>query len=308
MGLAALAVLVLLLVTVCQYPHELLAAAALTAPVGWAWPGFMLAVESNRRWGRTPPVRSARSDYSRVLNFITAPNNALIRAAAPRTRPIYSRAEMNALFPQHRLFEAYYPEIRAEAEALLAASEPGAEALSIPRFEELDPNQKLITDPVKRWRTFVLKFYGPENRANCARCPVTASLVRACPQVKAAMFSILDPGYRIPPHRGPSCAALRYHLAVIVPEQEPGSAGCFIRVDGTPYFWRNGEGVLFDDTYVHEVLNDTSRPRVVLFCDVQRRDLTPGVQALEDAILNDPAVQRYFARYNRKNEKAVAAD
>src|SRR5262249_35076411 len=34
--------------------------------------------------------------------------------------------------------------------------------------------------------------------------------------------------------------------------------------------WRDGEGVLFDETYVHWVEHDSEQPRVILFCDVER--------------------------------------
>jgi beta-hydroxylase len=49
-----------------------------------------------------------------------------------------------------------------------------------------------------------------------------------------------------------------------------------ILVDGRRYSWRDGEDVLFDDTYVHEVANESAtRPRVVLFCDVEARMAGP---------------------------------
>ena len=50
----------------------------------------------------------------------------------------------------------------------------------------------------------------------------------------------------------------------------PNSDACRILVDGVPYAWRDGEGVLFDETYLHWVENDTDETRIVLFCDVER--------------------------------------
>jgi beta-hydroxylase len=58
---------------------------------------------------------------------------------------------------------------------------------------------------------------------------------------------------------------MRYHLCL----QSAGD-GCFIKVDGEKYSWKDGEDVLFDDTFVHEVKNDADKTRIVLFCDVQR--------------------------------------
>lgn len=43
-----------------------------------------------------------------------------------------------------------------------------------------------------------------------------------------------------------------------------------IRVAGQAYTSKEGEGVLFDDSWPHEVVNDASEPRVVLIVDVPR--------------------------------------
>jgi beta-hydroxylase len=36
------------------------------------------------------------------------------------------------------------------------------------------------------------------------------------------------------------------------------------------YAWRDGEDVMFDETYVHWVKNETEKTRVILFCDIER--------------------------------------
>ena len=41
-------------------------------------------------------------------------------------------------------------------------------------------------------------------------------------------------------------------------------------MDGEPYSWRDGESVVFDETYVHEAYNKTQQNRIILFCDVER--------------------------------------
>jgi beta-hydroxylase len=41
-------------------------------------------------------------------------------------------------------------------------------------------------------------------------------------------------------------------------------------VDGEPYSWRDGEAVVFDETYVHHAANATATSRIILFCDVER--------------------------------------
>ena len=98
-------------------------------------------------------------------------------------------------------------------------------------------------------------------------CPQTAALLARLPGLQNAWFSILAPHYHIPPHRGPTRAVVRAHLALKVPAQ---AQDCWIRVADERYSWREGEVVLFDDTYEHEVRNDTDETRVVLFIDVLR--------------------------------------
>jgi beta-hydroxylase len=82
-----------------------------------------------------------------------------------------------------------------------------------------------------------------------------------------AMFSILSPRKHILDHRGPYKGVLRYHLGLIVP-REPEA--CRIRVGEDIRHWEAGKSMIFDDTFNHEVWNDTDETRVVLFLDVLR--------------------------------------
>ena len=40
---------------------------------------------------------------------------------------------------------------------------------------------------------------------------------------------------------------------------------------GEVYHWKNGEGILFDDTYLHDAKNDSDEVRVVLWLDVRKK-------------------------------------
>ncbi|EEP96243.1 Aspartyl/Asparaginyl beta-hydroxylase [Yersinia aldovae ATCC 35236] len=97
-------------------------------------------------------------------------------------------------------------------------------------------------------------------------CPYTTELLRGLPSVKAAMFAELPDGSRLPRHRDPYAGSLRYHLGLITPNDDR----CFIDVDGTPYSWRDGDGVLFDETYIHYAENQSGQDRLILFCDIER--------------------------------------
>jgi len=42
-------------------------------------------------------------------------------------------------------------------------------------------------------------------------------------------------------------------------------------VNGERYFWKNGEGIIFDDNYLHDAANESDEVRVVLWLDLRRK-------------------------------------
>ena len=52
---------------------------------------------------------------------------------------------------------------------------------------------------------------------------------------------------------------LRFHLGL----STPNSDDCFIIINGEKYSWRDGEGILLDDTYEYEVHNNTDETRII---------------------------------------------
>ncbi len=116
------------------------------------------------------------------------------------------------------------------------------------------------------WKRFYLKWYGAPLPSAQALCPKTVALVESLPSVNAAMFALLPPGGRLNRHRDPFAGSLRYHLGL----STPNSDACRIFVDGEPYSWRDGQDVLFDETFIHSAENKTDVTRIILFCDVER--------------------------------------
>ncbi|WP_077045137.1 aspartyl/asparaginyl beta-hydroxylase domain-containing protein [Pseudomonas sp. KK4] len=136
----------------------------------------------------------------------------------------------------------------------------------LPNFQDISKDQRNITQDDK-WKTFFLYGYGYKMDKNCARCPDTTRIVEAIPGMFTAFFSILAPGKHIPLHRGPYNGLLRVHLGLVVPEPREK---CRIQVADQIRHWERGQCLIFDDTYRHQVWNDTSGTRVVLFLDVER--------------------------------------
>ena len=63
------------------------------------------------------------------------------------------------------------------------------------------------------------------------------------------------------------------HLPLIVPSD------CALVVGGEKHEWREGQVVVFDDTYEHEAWNRSSQVRVVMIFDIWNPYLTEAEQA-----------------------------
>lgn len=155
---------------------------------------------------------------------------------------------------------AHWREIRAELLPLLE------ERAAIPALGEISPDHKRIAVD-NSWKSFFFEGYGFRAEKNIARCPKTAALLDKVPDLVVAFFSIMEPGTHVPPHRGLTKAWLNCHLGMVVPA---GPGKCAMEVAGETVEWREGEWLVFDETNRHQVWNERSEPRVVLFLQVRR--------------------------------------
>lgn len=215
----------------------------------------------------------------------------------------------NDRFPWIAEVEASWTTIRDELERVLEDRE------GLPNFQDISKDQIEITDD-DRWKTLFLYGYGFEAKLGVELCPRTAALMRQIPGMTTAMFSILYPRKHILDHRGPYKGVLRYHLGLIVPRD---AQACRIRVGEDIRHWEEGQSMVFDDTYNHEVWNDTDETRVVLFVDVLRPLPSPWSQVnraivraigyspfVLDAKRNQEAWERRY-RERRQSQQAAAA-
>ncbi len=126
------------------------------------------------------------------------------------------------------------------------------------------------------WKRFYLKWYEDPLPSARELCPRTVALLESIPTVHGAMFAMLPPGGKLGVHRDPYAGSLRYHLGL----STPNSDDCRIVVDGESYAWRDGEPVIFDETFIHWAENRTGTPRMILFADVERPLTSRAVTAL----------------------------
>ena len=199
-----------------------------------------------------------------LRRFVKVNGKRLVRAIAgaqsrsstvPDT-PVLS----NAHFPITEELAANWETIRDEARAILAFRD------EIPGFQDISPDQYRLAKG-DNWKTHVLFGFGERLETNTQLTPVTADLLERVPNLQTAMFSILAPGYHIPAHKGVTKGILRGHLGLIVPREREK---CRIRIHDRIVPWKEGEVFVFDDTYEHEVWNETDEERVILIFDFDR--------------------------------------
>jgi aspartyl/asparaginyl beta-hydroxylase (cupin superfamily) len=179
------------------------------------------------------------------------------------------------LFPGLIELEAASEAIRAEFDALIAAE--AAEMVPYVQYPERIPvRQWKELNNNRQWTAIHLLQNGRPVEANARHCPQTIEAISRIdqPQVPGAspvaMFSLLAPRTRIPPHTGVANTRLVCHLPLIVPRD------CGFRCGATTREWQVGEAFVFDDTIEHEAWNDSDELRVVLILDVWPPALGPG--------------------------------
>jgi aspartate beta-hydroxylase len=118
-----------------------------------------------------------------------------------------------------------------------------------------------------------------------ARCPVLAGIVREIPEVLSASISFLAPGKHIPAHRGPFRGVLRFYLGLSMPHTADGGLAAVLRIAGQDYRVGDGGYLLWDDTFEHEVWNDSDQLRSVLLLDVWRRGMPIDMQILSRLVI-----------------------
>jgi len=201
------------------------------------------------------------TDHSTLM----APYNALMYLfSAVPNRPY---VEISG-FPELASLAENWQTIRREAQQLL---DSGCIRFAA-TYNDLGFNSFFKTG----WKRFYVKWYDEPLPSAKSLCPRTAELVESIPGINAAMFALLPPRTKLGAHRDPFAGSLRYHLGLVTPNSDL----CRIVVDGEPYVWRDGEPVMFDETFIHIAENRSDVTRIILFCDIERPLRTRLVRAL----------------------------
>lgn len=167
--------------------------------------------------------------------------------------------------------EARTPQVLQELLQLMPESAAGERVFST---EALAAQNLRGTRGAPSWTGHYFYRHGERRDDHCAACPITSAALDRLPlcHVPAhgpeVLFSLFTPGTHLLAHRGVTNTRLVGHLPLIIPSD------CALKVGGEEHVWREGQVVVFDDTYEHEAWNHSPDLRVVMIFDIWNPYLT----------------------------------
>lgn len=199
-------------------------------------------------------------------------------------------------FPQHTIFEdpAVFQRIQQELDAIP----------NLPAITDALRAQQYIGGEDRGWKLLPIKLMGHVIPANAAKVPYLMSLVEQCPEIVTVMYSVIDGGKHIPIHTGYFKGIIRYHLGIHVPESDK----VWIEVHKQKYHWREGEGVMFDDKFPHEVFHQGRLSRAVLWFDIKREFKQQWLNRWTDRQLEQVSNSTFITSLNKKSETQYNID
>ncbi len=228
------------------------------------------------RWFEGLPNKKKKKWFTKSVNryFVLLENLGLLRRTVAYDRDYHRQ------YPGLDRLEANYADVREECLALLGIKDQLTDMTALGAGYT---NGGIHT---AQWKAFMFKSGNRFIEENCVQAPKTTALLRGIPGMETAFFSILDPRQYITPHWGYYKGYMRYHLGVIIPDNN-AEQKCWLRVNdnraqnalkdkdqiafGEKYHWHDGEGIVFDDNYLHDASNESDQVRVVLWLDLRRK-------------------------------------
>lgn len=216
-----------------------------------------------QRLGRQREALNVYEDGAKKKLFLSKYQRSLYNVDNLKSRPFWT-VEQTTFASSLQLIGSQWSAIRDEGMKLLNAEG---------NFKDEAENLRDTGD----WKQFELFARGNRVPNNCAKAPITCKTVeqfaaaRTCKrgQVK---FSVMHPGTHVWPHCGPTNCRVRAHLGLKVP------SGTFLRVAEQTRSWENGQWLIFDDSFEHEVWHNGTGTRLVLIVDFWHPDLTETQQ------------------------------
>jgi Aspartyl/Asparaginyl beta-hydroxylase len=158
-----------------------------------------------------------------------------------------------------------------------------------------DDDYAIYGPPDSRWMIHFLYHMGVDLEPLTKTCPRTFEIVRGLPRVCLdypwgdALFSVHTSDAHLAAHCSIDNLRIRCHLGIQVP------SGCEMRVGTEIRGWQEGKGLIFEDSFEHEVWNRGTARRAVLIVDFWHPDLTDAeIRALTAGFRKSEVRQIFF--------------
>lgn len=142
-------------------------------------------------------------------------------------------------------------------------------------YSQLRDDEWLTYGPMgDRWKLHLFYHMGVDLEGDSGRCPRTSALVKRLPRVCLdypwgdVAFSVHSSDAHLEAHCSIDNLRVRCHLGIEVPPN------CEMRVGTEIRGWQVGRGLLFEDSFEHEVWNRGKSRRGILIIDFWHPDLT----------------------------------
>ncbi|ESO95209.1 hypothetical protein LOTGIDRAFT_144765, partial [Lottia gigantea] len=220
---------------------------------------FFALGDAYYRIGQPEQARKVYEEGAELKVFASADQRSLYNVPNLTARPFWTAKE-TGYQASIQLLKDNWKTIRDEG---LANMDP-----KLGTFIDENENLREAGD----WKLFTLYRQGRKIEANCRKVPKTCALLEKIPDATSnkrgqIKFSVMHPGVHVWPHCGPTNCRLRAHVGLVVPE------GPRIRVVNETRTWKEGEVIIFDDSFEHEVWHDGETFRLVLIIDFWHPDI-----------------------------------
>ncbi|WP_224386949.1 aspartyl/asparaginyl beta-hydroxylase domain-containing protein [Pseudonocardia sp. ICBG1293] len=174
-------------------------------------------------------------------------------------------------FPESAELVARFDELRGEVDRLVGIRD-------LTPYGDIDPIRAAQVST--GWRLYYAYMLGVANDRAHEDVPLLLDFAERTPRVVNAIVAQLPPGVGLSAHEGPYAGILRYHLPLRVPVDDPPR----LRVGQEHHTWAERRPILIDDTFDHEVHNESTGTRIMLIIDVLR-PLNPVLDLLNRTCL-----------------------
>jgi len=188
-----------------------------------------------------------------------------VGAALGRREPLADRFVNLDAVPFHQMLADRWEIIRRDLARYV-------QIISLTDVRDMVSIEDYAWDGTSVWKKEALYVAGEVNQLFAQLCPASAAIIeRLARDYDTAQYvgiSVLAPSSQIAPHKDYNPAIFRYHLPLFCEEGKST-----LTVGGERRFFREGEGLAFNFTHVHEAVNESGTPRVNLMVDFLRPGL-----------------------------------